>query len=189
MSFLKTVKKSLVYHNQWIKVYEHEVQRRSGKGIYSIVERADSVVILPMSPSGRTVLLMQYRYPTGEISWELPMGGVGSHESVEDAASRELLEETSLRSKSFQKMGSYYPVPGLTQQRATVFLARVTEDDLSAVNIPVSEEEIGGYQIVTLSDVSKRVSSGDITDGFTITGLFFLQSFLEQPENGLLAPL
>ncbi len=60
--------------------------------------RAEGVVIYPLlreDPS-RIVLLRQYRYPIGDWIYELPAGLIDEGESPEEAAVREMKEETGL---------------------------------------------------------------------------------------------
>ena len=54
-------------------------------------------------------LIPTYRYPIGAVSWELPRGGRDPDESVEEAAIRELLEETGLAAASTTHLGAIYP--------------------------------------------------------------------------------
>lgn len=177
-----TLTKNLVYENQWMQVYEHKIERHGRQGIYGVVHREHSVIIIPVTASKKTILLKQYRYPTDEDSWELPMGGIGDNESVVQAAGRELLEETGLQSTPFEQIGSYYAVPGLTPQRVTVFVAEVSESALVAMVPPTDTDEIQTAKIVLLSEVYEMVSSGIITDGFTLVGLLYLKLFMEKKQ-------
>lgn len=175
----KTVTKNLVYENKWMKVYEHKIERRGRPGIYGVVHREHSVIIIPLTTSQKTIILKQYRYPTTENSWELPMGGISENESALQAAARELSEETGLRSTPLKQIGSYYAVPGLTDQRVTVFVAEISESALNAMVPPTDTDDIQTAKIVSLSEVYSMVSNGVITDGFTLVGLLYLKIFLE----------
>ena len=175
-----TLSKSLVYENPWMQVYEHKILRRGREGIYGVVHREHSVIIIPLTPSRKTVLLKQYRYPTDGDSWELPMGGIGEAESEIEAAKRELCEETGLSSPPLVQIGSYYAVPGLTPQRVTVFVTDVTETDLLALAPPAESDDIQSGKVFALSEVYDMVSRGMITDGFTLVGLLYLRLFLEE---------
>jgi 8-oxo-dGTP pyrophosphatase MutT (NUDIX family) len=175
-----TVTKKLVYENKWMQVYEHQIERRGRPGIYGVVNREHSVIVIPLTVSGQTILLKQYRYPTDEDSWELPMGGINANESTVEAASRELLEETGLQSTPLEQIGSYYAVPGLTPQRVTVFVAQVSDSALLRMVPPTDTDDIQTAKIIHLSEVFQMVTSGIITDGFSLAGLLFLKLFLEK---------
>jgi 8-oxo-dGTP pyrophosphatase MutT (NUDIX family) len=180
----KTLAKSLVYHNPWMKVYEYKIKRRESTGTYGVVERENTVIVIPLSPSGRTVLLKQYRYPTDKDSWELPMGGIGENESKQAAVSRELCEETSLKAVDCKEIGGYYAAPGLTPQQVFVFIAPVSEEVLELAFAPRDADEIQDIRIEPLVLVYEMVRRGEVTDGFTLAGLFYLKLYMESHGDG-----
>src|SRR5258708_23002737 len=94
---------------------------------YYVVERPDSVTIVPISDANRTILLRQHRHPIDDSSWEFPMGQIESGETPEVAAHRELREESGLVSDRLEPLSWYHPIGGLTAQRTPVFLPRLAE--------------------------------------------------------------
>ena len=112
--------RTIKYRNPWMTVWELQTETDEKKGIYGIIERADSSVAIIETEDNRILFLKQFRFPTGEYSWELPMGGIDSNESPISAAVRELEEETGI-TINLEKIGVFRPVPGLTPQRASVF--------------------------------------------------------------------
>lgn len=65
---------------------------------YSYLANGSSVLLLPIF-EGQVVYIRQYRHTFNEWFDELPAGGVDEGESPEEAATRELLEETGLSGK------------------------------------------------------------------------------------------
>jgi nudix-type nucleoside diphosphatase (YffH/AdpP family) len=169
----------LVYESRWIRLREYQIARRGTIEVYSVVERQDSVIIIPISPSRKTVLLKQFRYPTQEDSWELPMGGINKSEKTEDAASRELLEETGLSAQRLVHLTTYYAVPGLSAQKVSVYVAEINEQDLLQLSPPKGVDDIQTYTITDLEQAYDMVSKGEITDGFTLVGFLYLRLFLK----------
>ena len=53
-----------------------------------------TVAVLALTEDDRVVLVRQFRPGPGEVLWELPGGIVDDGEGLEEAAARELLEET-----------------------------------------------------------------------------------------------
>lgn len=165
----------------WLTVREYNVERGGVTAKYPVVERPDSIVVIPLTPTNRTVLLKQFRFPTNESSWELPMGGIDGAEPAEAAACRELMEEVGLRAKDLARIGEYRPVPGLTPQRVTVFVVRVAEEELDASIASWSaSEEIQEVSTVSLTDLVGMITDGRVTDGFSLTALLLLRLWLDQ---------
>ena len=179
----KTLEKKVVYESRWIKLYENKIKRNDSEAIYSVVERSDSVIIIPLSPSNNTILLKQYRYPTDSNSWELPMGGINNGETKEQAARRELLEETQLQFSDLKQIGEYYAVPGLTPQKVSIFIARVEDYDIDNVYTPKDADEIQETKKVSLEEIYEMVANGIITDGFTLVALLFLRLYVDSGDS------
>ncbi len=75
----KVLSESLKYENPWMKVIEYETETDGRKGIYGIVERDNSAIIIIENVEGAILFVKQYRYPIHGDSWELPMGGLQIH--------------------------------------------------------------------------------------------------------------
>ena len=80
---IETTSTQLVYENRWMRVREDTIRRRDGSnGIYSVVEKPDFVVIIPVEDDGRLYLVEQFRYLVTGRYWEFPQG---SWEQIEGA--------------------------------------------------------------------------------------------------------
>lgn len=174
----------LVYEAHAISVREYQIARDGVAGTYSIVERPDSVIVIPLTPTHRTLLLKQFRFPANAHSWELPMGGVDSAEHVEAAARRELAEEVGLETGELVRIGEYRASPGLSRQKVTVFVAMTTERAVEASTASSStSDEIEEVSIVTVSEVAAMIRDGRVTDGFSLAGFLLLRSWLDERER------
>ena len=93
-----TLSRRPVYDNPWIAVREDQVLRPDGQpGIYGVVHfKNQAVGVLPVDEQGRIWLVGQYRYPLDRVLLGDPRGGRPRDETPEEAARRELREETGL---------------------------------------------------------------------------------------------
>jgi ADP-ribose pyrophosphatase len=99
---------------------------------YEAVERINCTgvaVIAPITDKNEIVLVEQYRRAIDARMIELPAGLVGDpgslkDESMEDAARRELLEETGYEAETLELIGRWPTSGGMSSEIATVFLAR-----------------------------------------------------------------
>lgn len=76
-----------------------------------------SAVVIIAEVEGDLLLVEQYRVPVGKSCLELPAGLIGDKDgeddSVEQAASRELEEETGYRPGLIERLGEFYSSPGM----------------------------------------------------------------------------
>lgn len=72
---IRQVSSRVVYRNPWMTVREDQVERDGQPGIYGVVEKHDSAVILPID-GDHIYLVEQFRYPIGRRSLELPQGSL-----------------------------------------------------------------------------------------------------------------
>lgn len=97
------------------------------RGKWEYVSRARGIkaaVILAID-EGHVLLVEQYRVPLGANCLELPAGLVGDEtegERVEEAAGRELEEETGYRATRIERIGEFYSSPGMLSE--SFFLVR-----------------------------------------------------------------
>ena len=91
------------------------------RGKWEYVSRARGIkaaVILAID-DGHVLLVEQFRVPLGANCLELPAGLVGDEtegERLEDAAARELEEETGYRAERIERVGEFYSSPGMVSE-------------------------------------------------------------------------
>jgi ADP-ribose pyrophosphatase len=101
------------------------------EGHWEYVRRSRGIraaVILAETHEGEIILVEQDRIPIGRRCLELPAGLVGDDDeneigNVEEAAARELEEETGYRATHIQPLGEYYSSPGMVAESFTLLRA------------------------------------------------------------------
>ncbi len=168
----KKLKSKIVYKNPWFRIRQDAVIRPDGKrGTYDVVETlGDSVFVVAMNERDEILFIRLHRYPLGKSSLEIP-GGNSEGENILKAAQRELWEETGYRAKSWKRIGTWYPLNGICNESAHVFVAKklICEGH----NHP-EEEGISGKVFLPLKKVRQMIRKGQITDGQTLVALLYL---------------
>ena len=89
-----------------------------------VVEHPGGVAVLPLEDDGTVWCVRQFRYPFSELLLEIPAGRLEPGEAPEDAARRELSEETGLTCDRLIPLGRNYASPGYCGEVLHVYLAR-----------------------------------------------------------------
>ncbi|MEO0049500.1 MAG: hypothetical protein RL556_832 [Actinomycetota bacterium] len=138
------------------------------------VQHTGAVAILAMDDEGRILLLRQYRHPVREYLWELPAGLLDIEgESRQDAAKRELLEESGYQANSWNELTEFYCTPGGNDELITIFLAK----DL--VHIGFAEELEGEeadllVEWVPFSEALQSVLKSEMRNPSAVVGIMAL---------------
>jgi len=133
-----------------------------------VAEHAPVVVIIPLDEDGNVLLVRQYRLPVRQLLLELPAGCIDPGESVEEAAQRELREETGQRAGRLERLAAFYASPGFCDELMHLFLATDLEPSPLA---PDSDENVEVVRM-PLPETLALVERGEICDAKTIVGLW-----------------
>ncbi|MCL6451147.1 MAG: NUDIX hydrolase [Acetobacteraceae bacterium] len=101
--------------------------RRRTTGVehrFFVLEFLDWVNVVAVTGEGKVVLVRQYRSGTGSWTLEIPGGTVDPGEDPEEAARRELLEETGYGGGLWTRLGSAAVNPAIQNNRCHFYLAR-----------------------------------------------------------------
>jgi len=132
-----------------------------------VVEHVNVVVLLPLDREGRILMVRQYRHAVERVLLELPAGGIDPGETPEQAAGRELREETGCAPGRLERLGGFYAAPGYLTEYLHFF--RATELERS----PLTAEDTDEIEVVPVrpSDIQAMVSSGQICDSKSLAAL------------------
>ena len=133
-------------------------------------------VVVPVTDTGKIVMVTQHRFPMNEVLLELPAGKLNKDEDPFICAVRELEEETGYKSNNVKELGSIYTTPGYSTEKLWIYLAK----DLKPGNHNREEGEFG-MQVLELSfdEIENKIHSGDIVDSKTICGIFLAKKFIQ----------
>lgn len=94
----------VVFSTPWFQVVAKKNKNFSQP--YYIVDAADCVLILATTKDSQVLLVQQYRSTLDCETLEFPSGHIDKMESSEEAARRELLEETGYRADKLELLGA-----------------------------------------------------------------------------------
>lgn len=146
--------------------YALELLDRDGHE-FAVLRNPGSVVVLPILPGQRVVMIRSERPAVGRTLWELPAGTLDPGESPDAAARRELEEETGYRAAAMTPLGRFYTSPGFTDELMTAFLGT----ELSHVGQRLEPDERLEVQPVTVEEAMNMIDSEELCDAKTIAAL------------------
>lgn len=171
-----TLKKSnVLYKGKVFDLKVDEIEYESGnKGIREIAVHPGGAVVVPVTDEGKIILVTQFRYPFQKELMEFPAGKLDAGEDPMKCAERELEEETGFKAGKIKKLGEIYTAPGYCTEILHLYLAR----ELKPGNHNREEGELGMriYEF-TVKEVEDKIAKGEIVDGKTICGIYYLKSF------------
>ena len=132
-----------------------------------LVRHPGASAMVPFIRKDTLILLKQYRHAVGRFIWEIPAGTLSPNETPMDCARRELVEETGYSANTWKKLGEITPVPGYSDERIHIFLAK----DLASAEQNLDKDEVLDVHEIRFKEALKMIARGDIQDGKTICGL------------------
>ena len=178
---IKTVASKEIYRNRWLRLREDAIEYADGAaGIYSVVEKPDFAIIIPVDLDRRRLhLVEQFRYPIGERRREFPQGTWEDQAEADPAtlAAGELREETGLTAGAMDYLGRLHTAYGLTNQGMHVFLASALTLGPSA-RAPEEQDMISLDMSIEAFEAAVR--AGEITDNASLAA--YLLAKLKRPD-------
>ena len=171
----KILRSKMIYQGPVFGVRRDEVIEPSGvRATREVITHPGSVVVLPVLPDRRIVLIRQYRHATRQFLWELVAGRMERGENPRRAAARELIEETGYRAKRFRVFLDIFPTPGFLEERMYILLAQeVTPGEAE----PEEDEKIVA-KAFTRRELENMIRRGKLRDAKSVAGLLYYFRFL-----------
>ena len=160
--------------NDSLRIFDLRIDRarspRTGESHdFYVLESMDWVNVIPLTPDERIVLIRQYRHGTREITLEIPGGIVEHGDSPEEAARRELKEETGFEAAQMIRIGVVHPNPAFLNNRCHTFVAKgVTRTGSQSQD----EKEDIEVLLKPLADVPGLIREGQITHALILAAFY-----------------
>ena len=133
-----------------------------------VLESVDWINVVALDADGRSVMVEQFRFGTGERTIETPGGMVDAGETPLEAAQRELLEETGYGGGEWHELGAVEPNPAIHPHLCHHFLAK----DVTRI----AEQEPGPGEAIAIrlmseAEVRAVVHSGELRHVLALSAL------------------
>ena len=159
-----------VFQNQRFSLLENE-------DFHVLEYHAQHVIVLPILENERVVMPKVFRKILGGAVWELPAGGVQKNENPEEAALRELREETGISITDISRLipeSTLVVSPNRLPMFPSIYSINVSENEFD--NRSMHDDEVESVDCFSINTIKAMISSGEIVTSITlaILGRFIL---------------
>lgn len=146
----KEVSRKIGYKGKRVRVEEIEYLNGNKKIYREHVNAGPASVILPITEDGKVIMIQEARTPIKTVILALPAGMIEPGELAEEAAIRELEEETGYLAKNIKFLLEYYPAVGYSDEKISIYLATDLKktkqhlddtEEIKVVELPLEEVE------------------------------------------------
>ena len=147
---------------------------------FFILESSSWVNVIPLTPEDEVIMVRQYRHGIQGVTLEIPGGLVEDSDSPEEAAGRELYEETGYRASEMIPLGSVHTNPAIQNNQCYTFLEREV-----FIGGGQSQDEKEDIDVVRrpLSEIPNLIRNGEITHSLVLAA--FYRFFVEYQPGSL----
>ena len=181
----RLVESTVVHRGRVLEFRVDTVERADGRRARrDVAGHPGAVAIVALDPEERVLLVRQYRHPAGRVLLEIPAGtldrdpATGATEDPDDAARRELEEETGYRAGRWERLVDFWTAPGFATERMFLYLAT---DLAPAGDGRLGPDEDEALELVRLPwrEAVAAAERGEIRDAKSLVGLLWLARRLE----------
>ena len=171
----RTLADETLFANPYIEVHRPTVTSptRAEPFTWTVTHRKRAVVIAPLTPDGKLVLVRQERVPIRATIWEFPAGQIDDNaepDAIPATGLRELREESGYElapDGELIALGHFFPSAGFTDEHSHLLLARGVVPSPHG-HAHDSAEAITECRAFTREEFRAMIASGEIRDANTL---------------------
>ena len=171
----ETVSESVIFKTRIMDVCEKSClsPEKETRQFITLKSRSWVMIIPEIEIDGRVHFLMvkQWRHGSESLSVEFPGGIIDPCETPEEAARRELIEETGYEPQQLQYLTAFSPNPAIMENRQYVFTAKC--NPRAAHGLDLDEDEFLNVSIEPRDEVIKKYGTPPYDHALHAAGLFY----------------
>lgn len=148
---------------------DHCIHPDGRQGDFFSIDAPDWVLVLAFTEQQKILVVRQFRFGLGALTWEVPAGVMEKGEVAEMAGARELLEETGYGGGEFRRCGTLRPNPALQSNRVHLVVAEGVR--------PLSEQQPDSHEELQVEalDIEKfeqKIASEEIDHAIVVAAWY-----------------
>lgn len=174
----KTLKSEKVFETPYFQIHKDTCLKPDGdRAEYFVIDRMDVAIITAFTNKNELILIRQYRHPVRSISTEVPAGYLEANETKpEQAAARELLEETGYQAEKVIKLEESWVSSGMTNNKIHFHIG-LNCQKIQEQNLDPNEH----IEVLTTAWINSKsiIREQNIKEANSITALLLAEKYLE----------
>lgn len=159
----------LLYRGKIFDVEEISIKKRGRVVRTDRIVNANTVIVIPLLDKDTVLLERQFRYALNRYLYELPAGYIEKGETPEEAARRELEEETGYLTGDVELMLKAYVSPG----NKTEIMHFVLAKGLRKTKTRLDPDEIIETRSIHIKDALSTLQKNPVVDMKSVTALLY----------------
>lgn len=147
--------------------------RTSRVETFYVIEANDWVNIIPLTDDGKVVMVRQFRHGSKDVTLEIP-GGIVEEASSEEAALRELLEETGFSGERVLHLGTTNPNPAIFTNLCHTYLVH---NAVKVADSNLDPDEDIDVVLVPVDEIPSLIRNGTISHALVLVAFHFLNLY------------
>lgn len=170
MEEFKRISRDLVAKGAIIDYYQDTMQIPNGNiAKWDLIDHKGAAAVVAVREEGKLLMVRQYRNALERETLEIPAGGLnGREEPTDQAAMRELQEETGYHTDHVELLTSIYTTVAFCNEKIDIYLARGLKD---RGNQHLDEDEFINVEAYSVEELKQMIYDCRIQDAKTICGI------------------
>ena len=171
---IKRLKRELKFKGKIIDFYQDTMEIDGDHTVvWDYIQHKGAAAVVPVTDDGRILMVKQYRNALERNTLEIPAGCLDTEdEPGMVCARRELEEETGYRSDALEWLITLRTTVAFCNEKIEVFVA----ENLIPSKQNLDDDEFIDLKAYTMEELKKKIFSGEIEDGKTISALLAYDS-------------
>lgn len=168
----KVLDSSYILQRPWATIRVDKLKMPNGqvKEEYYVLEYPNWVNMVGITRENKLVMVRQYRHGAAEILLELPAGVIEPGELPEEAAKRELLEETGYSFDSIEYICELYPNPATSANITYTYLLKGGHKTQEQALDPSEDIDV---EVLEIDQVKQMLFDNKIGQSLHSSALFY----------------
>ena len=135
---------------------------------WDFIDNKGAAEVVAVRGDGKILMVRQYRNALERETLEIPAGGLkGREEPTEEAAMRELQEETGYSCSRLELLNSIYTTVAFCNEKIDIYLAR----ELREGSQHLDEDEFIRVEAYSVEELLEKIFRCEIQDSKTVCGI------------------